>query len=299
MSLRQKIEDSCFNLYRIVGRLIIKHSNNPRPASTPYISGDGFRSIAQHVFDRTSRTLSGVEVKEGDIVFVGDSLIEQFIEKVHPHITCQYTLITHIGDAKITKALFDQVESKLIKWYGINLEYTHPKIVPIPLGIENKHYYVNGITAIFNYVRKKHPEKKNKIFYGFTVAANPAERGAALKNIQANSNGETLMLWRGFFFYLLILNTYKLVLSPPGSSEEGHRTWDTMYIGSVPIVKSSYTTEYFKKNGVPLITVQDWSELQKFGAAFIQAEYEKTVVSGNQATLALDYWVQKIKNCES
>jgi len=255
--------------------------------------------MAQHIFDNTSRTLSGDDVAEGDIVFVGDSLIEEFIEKVHPQITSQYTLVTHNGDAVITKTLFDQIHDKLLMWYGINMQYTHPKIVPLPLGIENKYFFVNGITTIFDYVEKKCSEKKDKIFYGFSVGAHPVERGAALKNIQINPNGETLTAWRGFFFYLVILNTYKLVLSPPGSCEEGHRTWDTMYIGSVPIVKNSPTTEYYKKIGVPLISVQDWEELQKFDTLFIQTEYDKAIAQSDRHTLTLDYWVNKIKNLES
>jgi len=299
MSLRHTIEDVCFRYYRIAGRLLIKYSRNPRPDSAPYISGDGFRSIAQHVFDNTNPTVDGATIQEGDIVFIGDSLTKQFIEQVNPNISARYILITHIGDATITQDLFDKIDDKLIKWYGINVEYSHQKIVPLPLGIENKHFFVNGIPALFNYVRRKTVAKRNKIFYGFTVAAHPTERGAALKNIQMNPHGETVTTWRGFLFYLLILNTYKLVLSPPGSSEEGHRTWDTMYIGSVPIVKSSITTEYFKSIGVPLITIEDWQELAKFDTTYIQDVFAKTRENHNPETLTLEYWVQKIKNCES
>jgi hypothetical protein len=71
------------------------------------------------------------------------------------------------GDSVIDESMLALTDEKLLKWYGINVLVNHPKVVPIPLGIENKHLYVLGIPAIFNHVTKKVIAKKNKIFYGF------------------------------------------------------------------------------------------------------------------------------------
>ena len=40
-----------FRISRFFHRFIISNSKNTRPSSYPYISGDSFREIAQHVFD--------------------------------------------------------------------------------------------------------------------------------------------------------------------------------------------------------------------------------------------------------
>ncbi len=299
MKLSEKISDFAFRLYRIIGREMISHSSDPRPASSPYITGDGFRSKADHIYDNLKQDFDPYIVKEGEVIFVGDSLIEKFLSLVHPKIRCPYILVTHNGDAKITRELFLKASDNLLHWYGINVEHNDVKITPIPLGIENKHYYVCGIPAVFNYVKNKKLTKLDKIFYGFTISTNPTERGPALEIIKSHPNSETLSSWRGFFPYLLNLNKYKLVLSPPGSCEEGHRTWDTMYIGGVPIVKSSPTTEYFKQVGVPLIVINDWEELNELNDNTIASVYKEVVSAFNPKTLTLDYWTNKIKNNES
>lgn len=299
MKLTDKISDQAFRLYRIIGRELIKHSSNPRPGSHPYITGDGFRAKADHIYDNTNQTLNPDKVAEGQVIFVGDSLIEKFLNEIHPKINCRYVLVTHNGDAKITKELFDLASDKVIRWYGINVEHDDPRITPIPLGIENKHYYVCGIPTVFNFVKNRKTNKLNKIFYGFTISTNLAERGPALEIIKSHPDGETLTSWRGFFPYLINLNKYKLVLSPPGSCEEGHRTWDTMYIGGVPIVKSSMTTEYFKRSGVPLLVIKDWEELRGLNLDTIHKMHSKIITSSNPETLTINFWTEKIKNQES
>jgi len=296
MKITEKIFDYAFRIYRIIGRELIAHSANPRPASDPYITGDGFRQMADYVYDSLDQTMDARVVTEGQIIFVGDSLIEKFISEVHPYIQKKYLLVTHNGDAKITKELFSLVSDKIIHWYGINIEHNDPRLTPIPLGIENKHYYVCGIPSVFNFVKNKKISKLDKIFYGFTVSTNPAERGPALEIIKSHPNSETMQSWRGFLPYLIALNKYKLVLSPPGSCEEGHRTWDTMYIGGVPIVKSSQTTEYFKSVGVPLMIIQDWEDLNRLDSQTIAQSYNEVISTSNPDTLTANYWKKKIQN---
>src|SRR6185503_11421758 len=100
---------------------------------------------------------------------------------------------------------------------------------------------VLGIPAIFNSVEQKNILKKPRIFYAFTTANNKIEREPALNALRRNIFSETITKWLNFYDYLHLLATYKFVASPPGSCVEGHRTWDALYIGVVPIVKSSRT----------------------------------------------------------
>lgn len=296
MSIRTTAEDFLFRMYRIIGRKLIAHSHNPRPASLPYITGDGFRTMADHTYDKIAQTLDPATVQPYDTVFVGDSLIATYLDTIHPLITGPYTLVTHNGDAVVDQHLFDQASQKLTAWYGINVVYAHPKLIPIPLGIENQHYFVCGIPAIFNWVQKRIPLKKNKIFYGFTISTNTPERQAAFDVIHVHPEAETLRSWRNFFTYLVELAEYKFVLSPPGSSVEGHRTWDTLYIGGVPIVKSSVTTDYFKSVGVPLLVVQEWNEMNKLTSDTMATLYTTISHESNPETLTFEFWQKKIQS---
>lgn len=294
----QKIFDLIFRAYRIMGRIFIKYSSNPRPSSYPYITGDGFRSFADHICDNTSNSFDASKVKENEIIFVGDSNIKKFLTEIHPKINARYILVTHNGDEMVDKEAFGLTDDKILKWYGINILVRNSKVVPIPLGIENKHYYVLGIPYIFNRVIKKNIAKINRIFYGFTVVNNIAERQAALDVLKVNNLADTYTRWMNFFQYLPFLATYKFVASPPGSCVEGHRTWDALYIGSVPIVKNSITIDYFEKIGVPLWKVNDWHELDNLSEKDLKDKFESIKSSANFEPLYLDYWVDKIRNKE-
>ncbi|MBI5078293.1 MAG: hypothetical protein HZB11_02955 [Candidatus Yonathbacteria bacterium] len=293
----QKLLDLIFRIYRIAGRILIKYSSNPRPSSYPYVTGDGFRNFADYVYDDL-KTFNPADIKERNIVFVGDSKIKKFLTEIHPEIKHPYILITHNGDAVVGQEVLDLSDDKILKWYGINVLVVDPRVVPIPLGIENKHWYVTGIPAIFNNVTKKQITKMNRIFYGFTVSTNTNERQVALDVLKSNPLAETVKRWLNFYNYLCLLATYKFVASPPGSCVEGHRTWDALYLGVVPVVKSSVTIDYFEKLGIPLWLVKDWHDLDGLSEKDIENKFENIKKGSNQALLYMDYWTDKIRNAK-
>lgn len=288
--------DALFRLNSRFHRFLISHSKDPRPSSYPYISGDTFRKLAKFVYDDNLKNVIPEEVKEGDIIFIGNSNTENFLKKVHPKIKNKYVIISHNGDAPVDDRTISKAEDKVIKWYGINVTTNNSRVIPIPLGIENKHYYVKGIPLIFNRIRKKSILKKNKIFYGFTPTTNLEERNPALDALQRNKYTETVKKWVNFKKYLNLLATYKFVASPPGSSVEGHRTWDALYIDIIPIVKSSITTEYFKKIGVPFWVLNNWHELDDVDGDALDKKFKEIRADLNKEVLFMDYWVDKIKN---
>ena len=292
----QKIYDFCYRLFRIAGRTLIKYSSDPRPASSPYVTGDGFRKLAQFIYDGTINNVVPDRVKEKDIIFVGDSKIKKFLREIHPLIKNRYVLITHNGDEAIDEEALELAGDKVIKWYGINVVVNNSKVIPLPLGIENKHYYVNGIPLWFNRIRSKESTSRlNRIFYGFTPGTNFTERQPALDVLKKLSVAETFKTWMNFKQYLDLLATYKFVASPPGSSVEGHRTWDALYIGIVPIVKQSITTDYFKSIGVPVWVVADWHELNDYDESKLIAKFQEVRSGVDESILFMYYWSDKIK----
>ncbi len=290
------IYETLFRIYRIIGRILIQYSSNPRPSSYPYITGDGFRNIADHIYDKAHMVIQPHRVKERDVVFVGDENIKNFLRDIHPKIKERYILITHNGDEFINEEVLKYVDEKIIKWYGINVGVKHPKVTPLPLGIANKHFYVTGIPWIFTRVAKKNYPKQNKIFYGFTTWTNILERQSAFDVLVKHPLAETVKKWVNFNSYLNLLATYKFVVSPPGSSVEGHRTWEALYIGIVPIVKSSITIDYFESLGMPLWVVHDWKELESVDEKILETKFREIMHNVNRPPLFMDYWIDKIRN---
>lgn len=288
-----------FRIIRKVNKTFIKFSTNSRPSSYPYISGDSFREIAQHVFDSISN-FEEKNVKENDIVFVGVEKIKEFFEIKHINIKNKYKLITHNGDINIDEEFIKYIDNKIIVWFAQNVEVEHDKLVPIPIGLENKKYYNNGIPVIFNKIRKKlvRIDKKNKILFGFNVSTNPKERSVARGILKNSDITEEINIKLEPPLYLNLLSKYKFVASPPGNGIDCHRTWEAIYLKTIPIVKRSVMTEYFKSLGLPIILIDNWNEILKMNDVYLENKYKEFKPLFDNKFLLFNNWMDKIKSYE-
>ena len=275
-------------LKRRLSRLFKQH-----PSSYPYISGDGFRSIANHIFDMDSK-INPEKVQKGDIVFVQSPLIKQFFTDVHPNIINPYVLITHNGDENIDGEYMNFIDDKVIHWFAQNCDIKHERVIPIPIGIENKWYYLHGIPSYFEKIKLQNVVKQNKILYKFNVDTNKSERSIALKVLENNSSSETYSDWRKSYSYLSTLQNFTFLASPPGNGIDCHRTWEAMYLKTTPIVKRSILTEYFQSIGMPLVIVDDWNELDTVDEEYLKKKYKDLEDSFDSNVLHMDYWINKI-----
>lgn len=279
---------------RFVHRFIIKYSKDNRPSSYPYISGDSFRKLADHIYT-TDNNFVSENVKYRDVVFVETDKVKFFFSEVHHKINSKYFLVTHNSDISVDSELSDLVDEKIIKWFGQNVTVNHPKIVPIPIGLENLYYYDNGIINYFNFFKNKTINKKNKILFGFSVNTNSSERIPAYDFFKNSMVSEEIDFKLNSFNYLKLLNGYKFVASPPGNGLDCHRTWEAMYLKVVPIVKRSVAMEYFFSIGLPLWIVDSWDEIKGFDEKSLENKYDDLKKRFNSRVLFMDYWVNQIK----
>ncbi len=285
------------NLVFIAGvvwhRIFFKITGNNDPISSPYITGDTFRSLATHKYDRR-QTFSPSDVAEKDIVFVASELLHEFFTKIHPHIKNRYVLITHNEDTNIDSKWTGFIDSRIIHWFGQNVAIKHSKITPIPIGIENLDYYNHGVPAFFSKLQAKKVVKKNLIVFGFSIHTNPKERQKAYNYIShfpyAREVGGRLNGYR----YLEMANRYAFVLSPPGHGIDCIRTWEALYLGVIPIVKRGVATEYFASLGLPLWIVDSWDELDAFTPTTLKEKYKKMMKKADTQPLFFSYWKDRI-----
>lgn len=285
------------NMHRDFYRFLTSHSKNKRPTSYPFLSGDSFRALAQHVYDDFDKVkiIHPEKVKEGDIIFVATHYIEKIFKEIHPHIKAKYILITHNGDFHVTSDLLKYIDDKIIHWYAQNVKVSHPKITPIPYGLENLHYHTNGNVGLLKRIINKVPqEKKNKILFGFTITNNIPERLPAYDALIKFPLAEKIQNWPNIKEYLTMLSHYKFVAAPPGNGIDSPREWQAMYLGVVPIVKRSIMTEYFESLNLPMWLINDWNELKKLTTTDLEKRYNDIIAKANTKPLYMDYWVQKI-----
>lgn len=267
---------------------------NLHPVSNPYISGDTFRSVANHVHE-IGRTFTPTEVRKNDIVFIQSHLLPDFFTKMLPLITNPFILLSHNADENINASYLPYLENPLlIHWFAQNCQVTHTKLTPLPIGLENKRLYLHGIPHYFNVLRKNNLTKVNKILYKFSVSTNPTQRGEALETLSKHPLAETYTDWRESYKYLSTLQKHKFVASPPGNGEDCHRTWEAMYLGTVPILKKSAMANHFASLELPMIVIENWSELNKWNYKTLEELYATIETQTKYSSLWAKYWLDLI-----
>lgn len=277
--------------------------NRQRPSSYPYISGDSFRTLAQHIYDE-SMDFDPLNVSKGDIIFVRTNFLKDFSTKINPQIRNPYILISHNEDMGLDeemKSLAD--DSKVIHWFAKNLLFEHSKITPIPIGIDSrvgdkKNIIINSINK---YANEKN--KITKIFYSFWIRTNFKKRVPILEKVKKIPLAETLTEIEKESIskedYLEKISKYKFIISPPGNGIDCHRTWETLYLKSVPIVEESIPTNYWKRIGIPLFVIKDWGELKHMTKERLEQIYTELSSKPECRALWMDYWIEQIKKYQN
>lgn len=265
-----------------------------RPASDPYISGDGFRQLAKHVYDETTRHFASEQVKSGDVVFAATHFVDQFLDEVAPRIAVDFILITHNSDFPADEARVARKTGNVWRWYAQNATCASPDVVPIPIGLENLHHYHAGIPKDFRRNARTRTNTKNRILCSFNIDTNPSERGEAYDVVSRLRFADVFEERQAQRDYLRRLGTYRFVLAPPGNGLDTHRTWEAMYLGVVPIVKDSVAMRSFWEAGLPIWIVNDWNELSSKSEADLQVLYDELRGRFGTPALLMDYWKKRV-----
>jgi hypothetical protein len=283
-----------FKIQRKIHRLfLLKLLRNKRPSSSPFISGDTFRSFSKHVYEEGNVSVIPSAVNPTDIVFVETHLLNDFMKNVHPLIKNEYVLLTHNSDRNITETDLAYIDNKIIHWYAQNTTAKHPKLSALPIGLENKHYYHAGIPVLFNKIRKSIPKKSPKIFYAFNDSTNPKERSPLRAILQKHPHAVTSN-WQSPPEYLKALSSFMFVASPSGNGIDCHRTWEALYLNTIPIVKRNPGNEFFQSFGLPIWIIDDWDELLAYDETALYKQYNSIMKSTADEPLWSNWWYDLI-----
>ncbi len=266
--LFDKIITKCLLFLGMLGFAQICGEGHFRATSAPYISGDTFRSFADHIFDETTQTFNPYAVKYGDVVFVRGDLVDEFFKKYHFDISESYVLVVHNSDEVMPGECVSFLDdSKILAWFAQNVgEFTHPKLVYLPMGLENRYGEHGSIDAIKNMRAKINGLKRKHLLYL------PKERKQVYEE------------------YLEDLASSKFVLSSTENGVDCYRTWEALYMGAIPIVKTSSLDFLYKD--LPVVIVSDWSEVTE---DFLKERYGKMLYGQYDFQKLNDsYWFNQI-----
>jgi hypothetical protein len=85
---------------------------------------------------------------------------------------------------------------------------------------------------------------------------------------------------------------HKFVISPEGNGIDTVRTWECLYMGTIPIEKRNINNQFF--TDLPICFVNTWEEITE---DFLNQEYERIKnATWKMQMLTFEYWKYRIFN---
>ena len=227
-----------------------------------------------------------------DYFYIGDFI---WRGRKHPEFLHNKCVIGH-SDYPITESISSNFE----KVFCINKSNDMLNTFGIPLGITNDCddsplHRVYGNKDIMIDVSNQDIIKSNLLYMNFNIQNFPTERQMIFdkfKNSDFIKIGNINTTLDSRLIFLKEIKSSKFVLCPRGNGIDTHRLWETLYMGSIPIVKYENTHHLFKD--LPILFINDWDEITE---DFLNKSYDKMVnMEWNLNKLKISYWLEFIEN---
>ena len=172
------------------------------------------------------------------------------------------SLLFHNGDHFPQADQIAAISDRFKFIYTVNWIGSSPNIIPIPIGLENQGYLRNGVLQ--DYLRmlpKLAPlsERPIKLLAAFSVHTNKLERERAISFAKKIDGAFVLDKPVTPRRYRELISESVYVLSPPGNGIDCHRTWEALFLGSIPVVRREFWP--FPHLGLNVVALNDWKDL--------------------------------------
>lgn len=252
-----------------------------------YLSSESFLGFADHVFCYFSLTYMGNisldtnNVMEGDSIFVSEYHALDFILNYHPKINNSYVLLIGISGLDYNGEILGHIvnDSKVLSIFSSDVnKIRHPKIIPVPLGIWSDRFFPkvdpassysifpkgnrNWDTYIdtLSLIRSRSLEKRHLGYLNVTVERCPL-RASWFNYLKDKPFCYTVEQRIPCEEFLEDIARSHFVFSPPGDAFDCFRTWEALYLGSIPIVISSAQDSLYE--GLPVVIIQNIEEVNE------------------------------------
>ena len=257
-------------------------------------------------------------IRDGDLVWVRVSSLPDFVERILPNINARFALVTGDEDWAIPSGFIGSENilsnPNVLCWFAQNYDGTDVtgKIHPIPIGVD--------FHTIANRRRWKHWQatpahqaaELDRIRAG--MLTNSARRARAHADFHLNPGRAMDEHSRASLYAKLATNPcidfqarklsrhalwrektrYAFVVSPHGHGLDCHRTWESLLLGNIPIVKRSSLDELYE--GLPVVIVDDFSEISADALARWHREFRNLFgLVEVQERLANRFWIDRMR----
>ena len=271
----------------LVGKARSYHSN-----SSPYLSGDSFADLCDFNFQppRFRRFFQRTKIEAAKTLFCPSHLLEDFLAIYGDRFT-GHALV--IGNSDRDFENFEIPMPPSIKNVFIqNLGFKSDVLRVLPIGIENRRLNVNGRPENFH---NKHvfKQKENRILIGPFAQSHPERNFInefdGYDSSKLEINRDRLLPHQ----YAEISSNFKFIACPRGNGIDTHRFWESLYRGSIPIVKVSDWSQNLKPLNLPFVEIDKWDEENLYDV--IENSKIKSFNPVDVDALWIPFWKEKIK----
>lgn len=250
-----------------------------------FITGNKFKNKCNFYFDGENIiNLNNIINNSVPKFFVHFEHLKKFFNNFKPNH--EFILVTHNGDNHINNSCLEYLfDPFLVKWYSQNVDIIHPKLQSIPIGIANE-MWEHGDESVFYKIINEKNNKNNLVYSNFRLNTNFETRIHCQREII--KKGLVMSEIKSFELYLRELSKSFFNISPNGNGVDCHKTWESLYLKTIPIVTKSTNINFYTK--LPIIVIDDWSELD---VNFLTKEnYYKIWENFSPEKLNVDYFMR-------
>ena len=291
-------------------------------SSAPYISNDLFLFYSdilfteQYSYETANKMINDVILDKTIVVFVKTELLFYYY-RILLNIPYKYILITTCNDDFCVPYIHfpckNDIKNKgtqllecpqLIQWYTKNPCILHPKLKAIPSGVKwlyhSHDFFGEDKKPIIEVLNRyclspkanfENDLKVNLLYFNFGKT-NYSAFFESHQDIRGKL--EDMFLEKGFKKnepaqfenYLQDLRSHKFSLCPPGRGIDTHRIWETLMVGTIPVLISSPLDPLFEH--LPVLILSDWSIITE---TYLNEKYTEIRNSSyDYSILYSDYW---------
>jgi hypothetical protein len=275
------------------------------------------------------------QVKAGDIVHVKADLMGEFLTHVFPAIPAPIVLVTGDSDfSPVARYRHLLEEPRLAHWFAQNCDLPgrHPRLTRIPIGFDNPRYtkmekrigflvemalgksrpgFSLSVNDIGNQkrlqeiarVRVAVGEKPLRALCTFhmnqklvpdfsgvpdrrdaydTLKPNPACYFVPHRLLQDEC-------WRAH-------RDFAFEISPQGNGIDCFRTWEALFLDTIPIVKTSTLDPLYEDESLPVAVIPSWREVGEASLRRWRDGLQDRFTPAMTEKLTNDYWLGKIRD---
>lgn len=249
-----------------------------KPDICPFVNGMDIKNSCDVIIDETT-CCNPKELFEGAIIFVKTDYLALFFSKIRPLMRNKYILVSHMSNLTApenTKPVLN--DPLMIAWYAEHVTYNHPKLRPLPAGIRT----FTASTAL--------PQKQLTTIEKVISSIND---GTITKKFLLQEMFQHPITQDNYEEYLTDLAQTEFSWCPCDTTDDEHRIWESLMVGTIPIIKTSWRDHFYMM--LPVCIVESWDHVNR---DYLERQKDIILSQFPNNKIYSQYWINLIKNVQ-